>query len=148
MTGEAAPILVDLVGRGIIRVLDVVFLTKGEDGSVAGFAIDGIEPDRIGDFAVFEGRPRGCSATTTRNRPTTQRERSHAEALEGDGPHRGRRGDRNGGLEQRQRLMSALARLSSTRDERGAGGSCYGDGGGASSDATRRSSSAGHSCPQ
>lgn len=59
MTGEAAPILVDLVDRGIIRVLDVVFVTKGEDGSVAGFAIDGIEPDRIGDFAVFEGAASG-----------------------------------------------------------------------------------------
>jgi hypothetical protein len=33
-TGEAAPILVDLVDRGLIRVLDLAFLAKGEDGSV------------------------------------------------------------------------------------------------------------------
>jgi hypothetical protein len=59
MTGEAAPILVDLVDRGIIRVLDVVFVTKGEDGAVAGFTIDGIDKDRIGDFAVFEGATSG-----------------------------------------------------------------------------------------
>lgn len=59
MTGESAPILVDLVDRGIIRVLDVLFITKGDDGSVAGFTIDGIDKDRIGDFTVFEGAGSG-----------------------------------------------------------------------------------------
>jgi hypothetical protein len=59
MTGESAPILVDLVDRGIIRVLDVLFVTKGEDGSFAGFNIDGIDKDRIGDFTVFEGASSG-----------------------------------------------------------------------------------------
>jgi hypothetical protein len=33
-TGEAAPLLVDLVDRGLIRVLDLAFIAKGEDGSV------------------------------------------------------------------------------------------------------------------
>jgi hypothetical protein len=33
-TGEAAPLLVDLVDRGLIRVIDLAFLAKGEDGSV------------------------------------------------------------------------------------------------------------------
>lgn len=33
--GEAAPILVDLVDRGLIRVIDLAFLAKGEDGTVA-----------------------------------------------------------------------------------------------------------------
>jgi Family of unknown function (DUF6325) len=59
MTGEAAPLLVDLVDRGIIRVLDILFITKGEDGAVAGFTVDGIEKDRIGDFHVFEGASTG-----------------------------------------------------------------------------------------
>jgi hypothetical protein len=59
MTGEAAPILVDLVDRGIIRVLDILFVTKGQDGAVAGFTIDGIDKDRIGDFTVFEGASSG-----------------------------------------------------------------------------------------
>lgn len=59
MTGEAAPLLVDLVDRGIIRVLDILFVTKGEDGAVAGFTIDGIDKDRIGDFTVFEGAGSG-----------------------------------------------------------------------------------------
>ena len=59
MTGEAAPLLVDLVDRGIIRVFDVLFITKGEDGAVAGFTIDGIDQGRIGDFTVFEGASTG-----------------------------------------------------------------------------------------
>jgi hypothetical protein len=59
MTGESAPILVDLVDRGIIRVLDILFITKGGDGTVAGFTIDGIDRDRIGDFTLFEGASSG-----------------------------------------------------------------------------------------
>jgi hypothetical protein len=34
-TGEAAPLILDLVDRGIIRILDVAFMVKGEDGSTA-----------------------------------------------------------------------------------------------------------------
>jgi hypothetical protein len=34
MTGEAFPLLVDLVDRGVIRILDLVFLRKDEDGTV------------------------------------------------------------------------------------------------------------------
>ena len=37
--GEAAPILADLAERGIIRVLDLAFITKDEDGTVAGLDI-------------------------------------------------------------------------------------------------------------
>ena len=41
MTGEAAPLLLELVERGIIRVLDVLFVIQGEDGTWSGFeAID------------------------------------------------------------------------------------------------------------
>ena len=32
-TGEAAPLIVDLVDRGIIRVLDIAFMVKGEDAA-------------------------------------------------------------------------------------------------------------------
>ena len=34
MTGEAFPLLLDLVDRGIIRILDLAFLRKDEDGTV------------------------------------------------------------------------------------------------------------------
>ena len=56
--GEAAPHLVDLVDRGVIRILDLAFVTKDEDGSVAG-----IELADLGDGAagleVFEGASSG-----------------------------------------------------------------------------------------
>jgi hypothetical protein len=59
MTGEAVPILLDLVERGIIRVLDVLFVTKADDGSVAGFEATGLDGMDVGDFKVFEGASSG-----------------------------------------------------------------------------------------
>jgi len=54
-TGEALPHLIDLVDRGLIRVLDLAFIAKGEDGSVAA-----VEIADLGDeFAVFEGASSG-----------------------------------------------------------------------------------------
>ncbi len=69
MTGEAAPLLVDLVDRGIIRVFDVLFVTKGEDGQVAGFTIDGMDQDAIGDFTVFAGASTGLLGDEDARRP-------------------------------------------------------------------------------
>ena len=57
-TGEAAPHLVDLVERGIIRVLDLAFITKGEDGSVAGLEISEVA-DQVEEMKVFEGASSG-----------------------------------------------------------------------------------------
>ena len=37
MTGEAVPMMLDLVERGIIRVLDVMFVMENEDGRFSGF---------------------------------------------------------------------------------------------------------------
>ena len=59
MTGEAAPILVDLVERGIIRVLDVLFVTKNEDGTFSGFDARDLTEKGVGDFEVFEGASSG-----------------------------------------------------------------------------------------
>jgi hypothetical protein len=53
-TGEAAPLLVDLVERGIIRVLDLIFITKAEDGSTAGIEISEVGQE-VEEFKVFEG---------------------------------------------------------------------------------------------
>ena len=55
MTGEAFPLLVDLVDRGIVRILDLVFVSKGEDGSIVGLEIADIDGDGQLDLAVFEG---------------------------------------------------------------------------------------------
>jgi hypothetical protein len=55
MTGEAFPILIDLVDRGIVRILDFLFIRKELDGSVAGLAIADLDGDGELDLAVFEG---------------------------------------------------------------------------------------------
>jgi hypothetical protein len=55
--GEAAPLLLDLVERGLIRIIDLTFITKGEDGSVAG--IDVSELEGVQAFADFEGASSG-----------------------------------------------------------------------------------------
>lgn len=59
MTGEGLPILVDLVDRGIIRLLDLVFFTKAEDGSVAMVEIADFDGDGSLDLAIFEGASSG-----------------------------------------------------------------------------------------
>jgi Family of unknown function (DUF6325) len=59
MTGEAVPLMLDLVERGIIRVLDVLFVMENEDGTFSGFEATDIEADRIGDLKVFEGASSG-----------------------------------------------------------------------------------------
>ena len=59
MTGEGLPLLVDLVDRGIIRILDFVFVKKELDGSVRGIAIADLDHDGKLDLAVFEGASSG-----------------------------------------------------------------------------------------
>ncbi|MFF4535429.1 DUF6325 family protein [Streptomyces aureus] len=59
MTGEGLPILVDLVDRGLIRILDLLFVRKDEDGSVAGMEIADFDGDGALDLAVFEGASSG-----------------------------------------------------------------------------------------
>jgi hypothetical protein len=59
MTGEGVPLLVDLVDRGIIRILDLLFVRKELDGSVSGVAIADFDSDGELDFAVFEGASSG-----------------------------------------------------------------------------------------
>ena len=59
MTGEAIPLLLDLIDRGIIRVLDVMFVTKNEDGTFSGFDARDLTNKGVGDFAVFEGASSG-----------------------------------------------------------------------------------------
>ncbi len=57
-TGEAMPHLIDLVDRGLIRILDLTFIAKGEDGSVAGLEIADLG-DAVAEFGVFEGATSG-----------------------------------------------------------------------------------------
>ena len=59
MTGEAVPLLMDLVDRGIIRVLDAMFVMKNEDGTFSGFDATDLDDKGVGDFVVFEGASSG-----------------------------------------------------------------------------------------
>jgi hypothetical protein len=54
-TGEAFPLLVDLVDRGLIRILDLAFVQKQGDGSIIGMDISDLDLDGNPEFAVFEG---------------------------------------------------------------------------------------------
>lgn len=56
--GEAAPHLIDLVDRGLIRILDLAFLAKDEDGSVAGLELSELG-DQAREFAAFAGASSG-----------------------------------------------------------------------------------------
>ena len=57
--GEAAPLLLDLVDRGIIRVLDLIFITKDPDGTVSGVEISNLDGEGGGELAVFAGASSG-----------------------------------------------------------------------------------------
>jgi hypothetical protein len=52
--GEIAPHLIDLVDRGLIRILDLLFLTKDEDGEV-----EVVELGELPALAAFEGARSG-----------------------------------------------------------------------------------------
>ncbi len=56
--GDVAPLLVDLVERGIIRILDIAFMVKGEDGSVAALDIGAINGGS-GGWGEFDGASAG-----------------------------------------------------------------------------------------
>jgi hypothetical protein len=58
VTGEVMPLLVDLVDRGVIRILDIAFLVKDPDGTV--FARDFADQSQAGTgLAGFEGASSG-----------------------------------------------------------------------------------------
>jgi hypothetical protein len=59
MTGEGLPLLVDLHETGIIRILDLTFVSRGLDGSVTAAEISDFDGDGELDLAVFEGASSG-----------------------------------------------------------------------------------------
>ena len=59
MTGEAFPILVDLVDRGLIRILDLEFVRRDADGSTRAVELRDIDHDGKFDLAIFEGTNSG-----------------------------------------------------------------------------------------
>ena len=55
MTGEGFPILVDLVDRGLIRILDLLFVRRDADGSMNVLDVQDIDLDGNVDLAIFAG---------------------------------------------------------------------------------------------
>jgi dihydroorotase-like cyclic amidohydrolase len=56
--GAAVPHLIDLVDRGLIRILDLAFITKDENGSVAALEISELG-EQVEEFALFAGASSG-----------------------------------------------------------------------------------------
>ena len=59
MTGEGFPALVDLVDRGVIRILDLLFVTRDLDGTTRVINLADLDGDGQLDLAIFEGASSG-----------------------------------------------------------------------------------------
>jgi hypothetical protein len=59
MNGEALPLLVDLVDRGVIRILDLAFVRKDEDGTVTTLSQVDLERMKVLEAALFDGAASG-----------------------------------------------------------------------------------------
>ena len=52
--GEIAPVLADLVGRGLIRVLDLLIMKKDDDGALEAFEVSDLDESELGDLRLYE----------------------------------------------------------------------------------------------
>jgi hypothetical protein len=59
MNGEAFPLLVDLVDRGVIRILDLAFLRKDHDGTVTTLSQVDLQRMQVLEAALFDGAASG-----------------------------------------------------------------------------------------
>jgi hypothetical protein len=59
MTGEGLPILADLVDQGLIRIVDLLFVTRDDDGSLRAVELRDLDLDGRIDVAIFEGASSG-----------------------------------------------------------------------------------------
>jgi uncharacterized membrane protein len=57
--GEAFPLLMDLVDRGLIRILDLAFVAKREDGRITAMDLRDVDSSGEFDLTVFEGASSG-----------------------------------------------------------------------------------------
>lgn len=59
VTGAAAEAVMDLVDRGIIRVYDLLIISKSDDGTFSGVDVSDLTADHLGGFAAFSGARSG-----------------------------------------------------------------------------------------
>ncbi len=59
MTGEGFASLLDLVDRGVIRILDLKFVMRDDDGSMRALELHDIDRDGQFDVAAFAGASSG-----------------------------------------------------------------------------------------
>ena len=52
--GQVAPLLQDLVDRGLVRVLDLLFMKKGQDGSIEMSEISDLDSSELGELRHAE----------------------------------------------------------------------------------------------
>jgi hypothetical protein len=57
--GKALPLLVDLVERGLIRILDLAFVRKEPDGTITRLELTDLDLDGNPELTVFEGASSG-----------------------------------------------------------------------------------------
>ncbi len=78
--GEAAPHLIELVERGLIRIIDLAFIAKAEDGSVSRIEIADLG-DEVTAFAEFEGASAGILSEDDTNEAANALEPGTSAAL-------------------------------------------------------------------
>ena len=59
MKGEGLSMLIDLTERGLIRILDLLFIAQQPDGTVTTVEVADLDGDGTLDLAVFEGARSG-----------------------------------------------------------------------------------------
>jgi hypothetical protein len=80
-TGEGLPLLADLVDRGIVRLLDLTFIQKNEDGTISGLELGDFDLDGNPDLAVFEGATSGLLGEDDKNEAASALEPGCSAAL-------------------------------------------------------------------
>ena len=59
ITGELIPDLLDLVDRGLIRIMDVIIVLTAEDGSFQTLTPDDLDPAEVGELGSLAGAASG-----------------------------------------------------------------------------------------
>lgn len=81
MTGEGVPLLLDLVDRGIIRILDLAFIRKGIGGEVTALTVENLDAEGLDEFHVFQGASSGLLADDDLREAATAVEPGSAAAI-------------------------------------------------------------------